>query len=194
MFIDRDPNAGLVKTWACESSLKVLKVMVTGIPRPDLEGVEVVGEVYAGEGPTIQSQVYDRLARLTNMESLWLGHSRPNSSNSKKLWDCLEMSLESGLDKLSGLKGLKELSVSHMSTKIGLKELQWMIEHWPRLRAIYGLNGHYFFVRENEAHGNVIPHLWRDINFKWDQEENTQAKQKKAFRRVVLEDYLLEQQ
>ncbi|KAF9925105.1 hypothetical protein BGZ65_007959, partial [Modicella reniformis] len=43
-------------------------------------------------------------------------------------------------------------------------------------------------------HGNVIPHLWRDINFKWDREENTQVRQKKAFRRVVLEDYLMEQQ
>ncbi|KAF9999709.1 hypothetical protein BGZ65_004979 [Modicella reniformis] len=43
-------------------------------------------------------------------------------------------------------------------------------------------------------HGNVVRHLWRDIDFKWNPEENILAKQRKAFRRVVLEDYLLEQQ
>ncbi|KAF9999710.1 hypothetical protein BGZ65_004980 [Modicella reniformis] len=139
MFIDRDPITGLLKTWACESSLKVLKLMVTGIPRPDLEGDKVLEEVYPGEGRKIQSQVYDRIARLTNLETSCLAYEEAAYLNNPMQWSCVEMSLESGLDKLSGLKALKELGVSCMRTKIGLKEVQWMTEQWPRLRAIYYL-------------------------------------------------------
>jgi hypothetical protein len=51
------------------------------------------------------------------------------------------MSLESGLEKLSGLKSLEELSVVGLATKIGDKEIQWMAENWPKLRVIYGVYG-----------------------------------------------------
>jgi hypothetical protein len=50
-----------------------------------------------------------------------------------------------GLDKLSGLTKLEELDVTGMRTRIGVEEVQWMAEHWPRLRAINGLRN-----RENE--------------------------------------------
>ncbi|KAF9979678.1 hypothetical protein BGZ65_006193, partial [Modicella reniformis] len=93
------------------------------------------------------SQVYDRLARLTNLETLCLGYEQAGYLNNPRQWSCVEMSLESGLDKLSGLKALKELSVSRMGSKIGLKEVQWMTEQWPRLRVIYGL------VREEKDYG-----------------------------------------
>lgn len=145
-FIDRDPSTGLLRTWKCEASLRVLRVKITGIPRPDLEeNYDDKGD--SGQGREIQSQVYDRLSRLTNLETLWLGHDptyapisyyQPNYHQD----DCLEMSLESGLHKLAGLRELKELNVKLMGTRIGLEEVQWMVEHWPRLRAIYGLNGH----------------------------------------------------
>jgi hypothetical protein len=37
------------------------------------------------------------------------------------------------------LKELKELDVFDLKTRVGIKEVQWMIEHWPRLRVIRGI-------------------------------------------------------
>jgi hypothetical protein len=132
VFVDVD-DTGSLKSWQCENSLKVLKTQITGIPRPDLTG-DIVAEVYPGQARELHGQVYDRLARLTNLERLQLGtiSFKPHS-------DCLEMSLESGLDKLSGLNKLKELNIRGIHTRIGVKEAQWIAEHWLRLRNITGL-------------------------------------------------------
>ncbi|KAK3810835.1 MAG: hypothetical protein J3Q66DRAFT_350327 [Benniella sp.] len=134
-FIDRDPATGALKVWACETSLKILKVVINGIPRHDLRRRNA--EIYPGQEREIQGQVYDRLARLTSLETLWLGADHDSAPYIQ--WDCLEMSLESGLHKLSGLKALEELNVSSMAIKIGVPEVQWMTQHWPRLRVICGL-------------------------------------------------------
>jgi hypothetical protein len=69
-FIDLIPNTSILKTWLCESSLTVLKSFISDIPRPDLYSKEA----YPGEGRKIQGQVYDRLGRLMNLETLWLGY------------------------------------------------------------------------------------------------------------------------
>ena len=113
----------------------MLEVKIAGIPRPDLERKVVVREAYPGQGREIQSQVYNRLGRLTNLETLRVG-----DQVGRFQYDCLEMSLESGLDKLSGLKALKELNTESLATKIGIKEVQWM-GNWPKLSTIYGLDG-----------------------------------------------------
>ena len=55
------------------------------------------------------------------------------------VWDVLRCR-ESGLDKLSGIKRLKELYVLSDETKIGIKEVQWMVGNWPRLRVHRGLD------------------------------------------------------
>lgn len=143
VFIDLDPNSGSLKPWKCESSLKELKIQISGIPRQGIKSHGAVLEEYPGQAQDMQNQVYARIGRLTNLEILWL-HNRYKEPQH----GCLDMSLESGLQQLSGLKALKELDVSCMRTKIGVNEVQWMIEHWPEIRAIYGLEtkGH-----ENEG-------------------------------------------
>ncbi|KAF9348912.1 hypothetical protein BGX34_002167 [Mortierella sp. NVP85] len=133
-FIDLDPGTGSFKRWECEASLKVLKVIIKDIPRPDLDKNKI-GEAYPSQGRDIQNQVYNRLARLTNLEILWLRVKTGNDAASS----CLEMSLKSGLGKISGLKNLKVLDVSGLETKIGEPEVRWMTEQWPKLRAIQGL-------------------------------------------------------
>ncbi|KAG0246499.1 hypothetical protein B0O80DRAFT_454099 [Mortierella sp. GBAus27b] len=120
-FTDRDPITGELREWECEASLESITVKITGIPR-------------AGQGRDIQYQVYDRLARLTSLKGLWLGQRAGVQP------DCLEISLRSGLDKLAGLKALETLDVSGMKTRVGLAEVQWMVEHWPKLRSIYGID------------------------------------------------------
>ncbi|KAF9079833.1 hypothetical protein BGX29_005903, partial [Mortierella sp. GBA35] len=49
------------------------------------------------------------------------------------------MTLESGLDQLKSLRKLRVLDVLRMEQRIGLKEVRWMSQHWPRLRVIRGL-------------------------------------------------------
>ncbi|KAK3811131.1 MAG: hypothetical protein J3Q66DRAFT_351102 [Benniella sp.] len=148
VFIDLD-SAGLLRPWKCEATLKELKVTIAGIPRFGLRD-GAIEETYPGEGYEIQGRVYDRLARLTNLEILWLGEGVGAKAQ------CLEMSLESGLDKLAPLKKLKELNVACLDTRIGVKEVQWMIENWPRLRFIYGLGDH-------EDHGEALS--WLQENY-----------------------------
>ena len=149
-FVDLDPDTGLLKPWLCEGSLKVLEVKIAGIPRPGLEWKVVDREAYLGQGREIQSQVHDRLGRLTNLETLWVGDRVGIFQH-----DCLEMSLESGLDKLSGLKSLKELNIESLATKIGIKEVQWMVENWPKLSTIYGLDG-------RGRHVEAVEWLWEN--------------------------------
>ncbi|KAG0216616.1 hypothetical protein BGX31_000544 [Mortierella sp. GBA43] len=48
-FIDMDPFTGALNPWACESSLKELRVRITGIPRPDLQD-NIAIEAYPDEG------------------------------------------------------------------------------------------------------------------------------------------------
>ncbi|KAK3811124.1 MAG: hypothetical protein J3Q66DRAFT_443373 [Benniella sp.] len=172
-FIDLDPETGSAKPWQCEGSLKELKAIITGIPRPDLEENDI-NESYISEGRGIQSRIYDRLARLTNLEILWLGEGVGAKAQ------CLEMSLESGLDKLAPLKKLKELNVACLDTRIGVKEVQWMIENWPRLRFIYGLGDH-------EDHGEALS--WLQENY--PVEEDYLAKQR--YQDSQRQGYALEQ-
>ncbi|KAK3811050.1 MAG: hypothetical protein J3Q66DRAFT_350859 [Benniella sp.] len=128
-FIDLDPDTGLLRPWQCETTLKELKVRISGIPRPGPAEEASLVRWYE-----IQGQFYDRLARLANLETCWLGYGRGKTRHGY-----LEMSLESGLDRLSGLGSLRDLSVMGLSTKICIKEIQWMVENWPRLRNIRGL-------------------------------------------------------
>ncbi|KAK3810947.1 MAG: hypothetical protein J3Q66DRAFT_57388 [Benniella sp.] len=63
-LIDQDPSTGLLKAWACETSLKVLQTKITGIPRPDLKMIGLldtflVEEAYEGQGREMQGLVYD---------------------------------------------------------------------------------------------------------------------------------------
>ncbi|KAK3811020.1 MAG: hypothetical protein J3Q66DRAFT_414467 [Benniella sp.] len=131
MFADQDPVTGSLKPWKCEPALKVLMVTIVGITRPT--------ERNRGSGSNrnwdMHNLVYSRLARLTKLETLCV---RSNPATWHQI-DCVRMSLESGLHILSGLEMLKELYTARMSTGIGVDEVQWMTEHWPRLRGIYGL-------------------------------------------------------
>ncbi|KAF9916322.1 hypothetical protein BX616_004049 [Lobosporangium transversale] len=143
-FMDLDSAAGRLKPWACESSLKVLKVIISHIPRPDLSGSQdeetVVGEAYFGEGRIIQNRVYERLGRFSNLETLWLGYASYDpytdyeDVNYPVQRGCLEMSLESGMDRLAGIKNLQELNVTRMAAKIEAAEMKWMKRTWPNLR------------------------------------------------------------
>ena len=153
-WIHQDSLSGSLTPWPCEYTLTDLRISICGIPRRDIthdhKGKKrhpVVEESYPGEGRMIQRRVYERLARFVNLEVLWLGsnsyYSKEPDMRSRKVmnhqYECLEMSLESGLDQLEGLKRLKVLNISLMATKIGQREAQWMAGQWPKLHEIRGL-------------------------------------------------------
>ncbi|KAI8363099.1 hypothetical protein B0O80DRAFT_492259 [Mortierella sp. GBAus27b] len=127
VFIDQDPNTGTLKEWECEASLEELRIGITA-PGSNME-------TYPGQEREIQRLVHARIARLTKLKVLCVHVDVIGNLNN----GCMEMSLESGLDQLSGLKELEELIVSPTNTMIGLKEAQWMAEQWPRLRVVHGL-------------------------------------------------------
>jgi len=152
-WIRRKPSIGPIASLPCGSFLGDLRIKISDIPRPDVthdrngeKRRTSVNESYPGEGQKIQRQVYERLSNFVCLEVLWLGsnsyYCQDADLHHKMVadhqYECLEMSLESGLDQLV-LKRLKVLNISLMETRIGQKEAQWMAEHWPKLHEIRGL-------------------------------------------------------
>ncbi|KAK3844291.1 MAG: hypothetical protein J3R72DRAFT_438468, partial [Linnemannia gamsii] len=174
-----DPAAvsSWLRPWKCESTLKVFRAKVTGIPRPDVSKLYFLGpnpdrnillESYLGQGFDLQRRVYERFARFTNLERLELGNygfgynlpSIPNAALAEIMGHhtssdgtygvnnsfhdyqnhCLSMNLESGLGLLGGLKRIKEVRLIRMLTDIREADVAWMMEHWPKLEFLGGLN------------------------------------------------------
>ncbi|KAF9547310.1 hypothetical protein EC957_008659 [Mortierella hygrophila] len=164
-FIDADPSSNSLKPWACELSLKVFRAKISGIPRPDIvrtfhghpiKNSMVLQEAHSGQSQEILHRVYERLGKLTRLERLELGREGKNTfgvtrtfdesaeaetlEDEDQQYDCLDMNIRSGLRMLEGLKQLRELSVMRMATLVGVKEVQWMIQSWPKLNRLVGLN------------------------------------------------------
>ncbi|KAG0300185.1 hypothetical protein BGZ98_009380 [Dissophora globulifera] len=168
-FIDLDSASDALKPWKCESSLRVFHAKILGIPRSDITTdrrgfprLDILQETYPGQTQELQSRVYERLARFTRLEKLGLGHDDRdldsiildsiNNTNGNHVfgdvdhqYDCLEMTLKSGLGILEALKNVKELNVMRMATRIGVDEVKWMRRNWPNLQTLIGLD-----IRGNE--------------------------------------------
>ncbi|KAG0312060.1 hypothetical protein BGZ97_011465 [Linnemannia gamsii] len=125
---------------------------------------EVRLEEYPGQGRDIQHRVYERLSRFKQLEVLALGHNdRDTLSFSRESnyhpdaqgvdvyfdemfqYECLSMNLQrsgggsSGMELLAELKDLRELNVHRMATCIGVEEVRWMTQNWPKLRSLTDL-------------------------------------------------------
>ncbi|KAF9289236.1 hypothetical protein BGZ88_007839 [Linnemannia elongata] len=93
---------------------------------------------------TLQHQVCQHLNLLTSLQELCLGIEPTDELEYRGVLtgvqeDCLELSLDSGLNRMEDLKELRVLSVMRMKHKIRLEEVKWMVAHWPKLEAIPGL-------------------------------------------------------
>ncbi|KAF9958620.1 hypothetical protein BGZ72_000118 [Mortierella alpina] len=100
-----------------------------------------------------QYQVLDRLASLPSLKVLDLGlkNRDPYSTNYYEhdgreycdyggpFADTMELTLEAGLERLAGLKNLEVFGFDGADHRIGKRELSWMAEQWPKLKAIRGL-------------------------------------------------------
>lgn len=112
----------------------------------------------------LQEKVCTRLGELTHLKELDLGYLIDNSndqtttqyvgnygqparqrvgrnaSNHEPVQDTLELTLDSGLRRLAGLKNLEVFGFEGMDHGIGEAELRWMVENWPKIRVLRGLD------------------------------------------------------
>ncbi|KAF9150546.1 hypothetical protein BG015_007659 [Linnemannia schmuckeri] len=133
-------------TWACAASLKVLRIMIGGLANNNSNNSSSSAMDTTANGELdLQRQIYRFLGSLTNLEELCLGFGPEEDSiftlpqDQGRQKDCLDFSLESGLELMEGLRSLRLLNVARMNHRIRLCELQWMCRSWPQLRMIEGL-------------------------------------------------------
>lgn len=136
--------------WVC-TNLEVLVCPILGIPRPGLtdnmsfrtiDGKRVSGRALleVEESPIRQFQIYAQLAQLTKLRELRLGFLfdtfssdyRRTYTTTHRQYDCLAMTLHSGLGLLKDLKELKIVGLENMEVGIdGVAEKEWTAENWP---------------------------------------------------------------
>ncbi|KAG0322805.1 hypothetical protein BGZ97_003744 [Linnemannia gamsii] len=104
----------------------------------------------------LQLQVMEHLAALTSLKVLDLGYEYRDirGAQSKKIqdpnWtikiegeptlDSLELTLATGLDRLSSLTQLEIFGFEGVNHRIGRPELAWMAAAWPKLKVLRGLH------------------------------------------------------
>ncbi|KAG0312589.1 hypothetical protein BGZ97_011063 [Linnemannia gamsii] len=119
-------------------------------------------------------QVYDRLASLTRLTTLDLGHEFIETDydqydfrdtkherfthGGRTYWEgmgpirgTMELSLSSGLDRLGKLENLEVFGFQGVDHRIERPELEWMAKAWPRLRTMRGLHYSYVYYKEEDA-------------------------------------------
>ncbi|KAF9326196.1 hypothetical protein BGZ91_002073 [Linnemannia elongata] len=143
--------------WVC-SGLEVFECRIRRIPRPDITrnigdspANEYVVEGTLEESLDLQRQVYTKLAMLTKLQVLKLGlvidfyntsEYELGDKTYRRQFDCLAMTLDSGLDLLKGLKELRLVGLEDMEVYIGEKEQSWFKEHWPNAKIELGEDFH----------------------------------------------------
>ncbi|KAF9142665.1 hypothetical protein BG015_000709 [Linnemannia schmuckeri] len=107
------------------------------------------------ESRDLQRKVLKQLGRLTRLRTFslqtvgynneWTIYSQLEISGIQTMivegavqTDCLDLTLERGPDELAGLKELEQFAVYQMAHRIGIPEVKWMVDNWPKLKNIHG--------------------------------------------------------
>ncbi|KAF9119489.1 hypothetical protein BGW39_000273 [Mortierella sp. 14UC] len=126
-------------------------------------GIPLYGPLHEGTleaSRQIQHGIYEQLGRLTHLKQLVLGNDEIETGNggyeqeeeveeddklrlyreevAREGWrqyDCLEMTVESGMDAMAGLQELQVLELGAM--QVGMIDQEWAKENWPRLGSTY---------------------------------------------------------
>ncbi|KAF9120646.1 hypothetical protein BGW39_011205 [Mortierella sp. 14UC] len=144
-----DAEAIVDTEWVCEN-LEVFACRIGNIPRPDITrdinsspAEYRVREGSMQESIDLQHQMYTKLARFSKLRELTLGfpldaEEVANDDRYKEhyqQYDCLAMTLDSGLDLLKGLRKLRKVGLVDMEVYIdGEREQAWFKEHWPNVK------------------------------------------------------------
>ncbi|KAG0297339.1 hypothetical protein BGZ96_006903 [Linnemannia gamsii] len=159
--------------WACKD-LEVFSCRIGYVPRPDI--VRIARDLPRDpqnfmttpqESIHIQRQVYSKLAQFTKLRELLLGsliditapRYRRGGLEYWRQYECLAMTLESGLDLLKGLKELRVVGLENMEVYIeGKQEKAWFAEYWPHV-TIRTTD----IIDENNIPGFAIPHIFNEF-------------------------------
>lgn len=148
-FVDWDEEAKVFRPWSCKDTLETLAIKIINVPHWDYQFT------YSGPGGVldffkIQQKVCERIGTFTNLKALQLA---PKSYRSRKQHACVHLSLDSGLDKLASVKKLEKLHINNMGHRVTqVQEVEWMVEHWPKLWRLDGLDRDskaYKWLKEN---------------------------------------------
>ncbi|KAF9322570.1 hypothetical protein BG006_002285 [Podila minutissima] len=110
----------------------------TSLEHMDLK-IEVQRAIQASR--SVQRQVLRRLGQQKKLRKLVIGGMTTDLATGEFVHqrDCLEMTLESGIDELVDLKNLEVLDIHHMDHRAGVPELEWMVANLPRLQILIGM-------------------------------------------------------
>ncbi|KAF9352862.1 hypothetical protein BGX26_009344 [Mortierella sp. AD094] len=142
--------------WVCDK-LEVLRVRITGIPRPDLRihynNPPLKKPIHEGQiedSFLIQRKVYSQLGAMIHLKELILGlvyDGDFQSRESERYWtdrgwrqnECLSFTLRSGMGQLQHLKSLERIHLHGMTVGFnGAAEQLWVKDNWPALKYMYG--------------------------------------------------------
>ncbi|KAK3810300.1 MAG: hypothetical protein J3Q66DRAFT_443816 [Benniella sp.] len=102
--------------WVCEHSLKILYISILLTPNQDAE---------------YHQQVLQRISRLTNLKELLVrGVGRTRT---------LDFTLENGLEHLATWKQLEMFSVFSYTSRLSVRDVEWMINNWRNLKRVSGI-------------------------------------------------------
>ncbi|KAG0378608.1 hypothetical protein BGX24_003325 [Mortierella sp. AD032] len=106
-----------------------------------------------------QQAILGRIGQWTSLKTLCFGHEHRNYRLHQldeppyytvdgvkylqydgPIPNTLELSLESGLERLAGLKDLEIFGFEGLDHRIGKAELDWMAVNWPKLKIMRGLH------------------------------------------------------
>ncbi|KAG0303068.1 hypothetical protein BGZ97_002050 [Linnemannia gamsii] len=180
-YVEDRIEKGLDRSWVLGSSMEYYQMQINNVPRPDVVCRRDGGELRFQPAELVSYRldvhrwIYTQLARMTGLKELVLGVpdyqstvlatygldesldsvelERALSSHPTHIFNymSLEFSLESGLERLGGLKELEVLDVKSTAHRIGVAELEWMHVNWPKLKVIKGLVTERRWAGESEA-------------------------------------------
>lgn len=95
------------------------------------------------EYPDADQLVFEQLSKLVQLEKLELGEDPLYELDYYVIQDlrsrgALQLRLDSGLDRLAGLKSLCAVEFHGTVQTMGIQEMQWMLENWPELQEVSG--------------------------------------------------------
>ncbi|KAG9061987.1 hypothetical protein KI688_006705 [Linnemannia hyalina] len=127
--------------------------------RDSLEGEERLAVERLVESREHQQAILGRVGQWTSLKTLCFGHEYRNYrlyqldeppyytvdgvkylQYDGPIPNTLELSLESGLERLAGLKDLEMFGFEGLDHRIGKAELDWMAVNWPKLKVMRGLH------------------------------------------------------
>ncbi|KAF9559548.1 hypothetical protein EC968_006535 [Mortierella alpina] len=142
--------------WVC-LGLKQLLVIMTGDPH------------CVWQDRALQQRLFLQLGRLKELQRLSLGHCILWMYENGYLHHGLDFTVEAGLSKLAGLEKLEQLNIEGIYQHMEEQDVNWMLEHWPKLRVVEGELHHQKEKRERldvmmERKGfKVLNHSYRKM-------------------------------